>query len=171
MDLFEAIYSLAHRSALLDQIITFCAMWLPWLTAVTVIISVLVSSARERRPTRAKFIILVPIIAWLLSQLLKAIIHSPRPSLTLDTVEPLFKTAGNAFPSSHATIFFALAFALYPFHPRAATLVSISAIAISLARVAAGVHWPIDILGGFILAGLVALISWMIVKTRFPSLT
>ncbi len=178
MSLFEAIYSLAHRSAGLDQIIIFSASWLPIVIVVLTVIIVGALTFRDQgyeannnATKRVGFIIFVPVIAWGVAHILKLIINSPRPALILDTVKPLFLADGNAFPSGHATFFFALTFSLYPFQPKLATLMAISAMAISLARVAAGVHWPIDILGGFILAGVISLIAWMITKTRFPSLT
>lgn len=177
MDLFQAIYSLAHRSAALDQIIIFGATWLPAIVGGLVVVIVMALATRDEDYHRgtgvrhAGFILAVPIIAWVVAHILKAIINSPRPALVLDTVKPLFLADGNAFPSGHATLFFALTFALYPFHPKLSTFVAISAILISLVRVAAGVHWPIDILGGFLLAGFISFSSWLIVKTRFPSLT
>lgn len=167
--LFEAIYGLAHRSATLDQVIIFGATWLPVIVGGLVVIIILSLASRDRIPRRAAFIILVPTIAWFIAHILKAIINSPRPALALDAVKPLFLADGNAFPSGHTTLFFALTFALYPFHPKLSTLTAISAILISLARVAAGVHWPIDILGGFILAGVVVFIAWTMVKIYFPT--
>src|SRR3989344_4392024 len=168
--LFTVIYSLAHRSILLDQIIIFCAVWLPWLVGALTIIIVLARASRDRVPHLASFIILVPAITWSITHILKVLLVWPRPAFVLNTVQPLFSADGATFPSGHATFFFALGFALYPFHPRLAIWVSMSAIVISLARVAAGVHFPGDILGGFVLAGLVTFISWSIVKTRFPAI-
>ncbi len=169
-NLFEVIYGLAHRSAGLDQLIIFAATWLPLLVGVSAIIIALALASRDQIPRRAGFIILVPGIAWLIAHVLKIWLAWPRPSLVINTVQPLFSADGAAFPSGHATFFFALGFALYPFHPRLATLVSMSTIVISLARVAAGVHFPGDILGGFLLAGVITFISWSIVKTRFPGI-
>ncbi len=168
--LFMPIYGLAHQSASFDQFIIFCAVWLPWLIGVLAIISVLVLASRDRVPRRAVFIISVPVASWLIAHVIKIILAWPRPATVLSTVQPLFSADGSAFPSGHATLFFALGFALIPFHPRLATWVTISAAIISVARVVAGVHWPSDIFAGFLLAGIVTLISWTIVKTRFPSI-
>lgn len=168
-NLFTVIYGLAHRSAGFDRLIVFSASWLPWLIGLLVIVITMALASRDRIPPRAGFIISIPIVAWLIAHVLKIFLAWPRPVLVLNDVAPLFVAGGAAFPSGHATLFFTLGFALHPFHPRLAAVVSGAAIIIGLARVAAGVHWPSDILGGFLLAGVVTLISWTMVKIRRPS--
>lgn len=54
-----------------------------------------------------------------------------------------------SFPSSHAAFFSALAMTMYFCNPRLGKWFFGAAGAIGLARIGAGVHWPIDILGGF----------------------
>ena len=167
--LFNVIYGFAHQSAAFDQVIIFFAVWWPWLIGALAIIIALILAARDQIPKRAGFIVLASGSAWLFAHVIKIFLVWPRPAVVLDTVQPLFSADGAAFPSGHATFFFALGFALYPFHPRLAMWVSLSAIVISLARVAAGVHWPGDIFAGFLLAGLVTFISWILVKNHFPA--
>lgn len=171
--LFEVIYSLAHQSEGLDRIIVFCSTWLLWLVgALAIIITLTIASQAYPAVSGARrglFVVLTPTIAWLMAHGLKLWLAWPRPVVALNNVQPLFSADGPAFPSGHATLFFALTFALYPLYPRLATLVSVGAIATSLARVAAGVHFPGDILGGFVLAGVVVLVSWTFIKTRFPA--
>jgi undecaprenyl-diphosphatase len=52
----------------------------------------------------------------------------------------------------------ALAFAIYLSHKKAGYIFMHIALLIGIARVAAGVHFPIDILGGFILGIFIAYI-------------
>ncbi|MEK7621722.1 MAG: phosphatase PAP2 family protein [Patescibacteria group bacterium] len=172
--LFAVVYSLAHRSAGLDQLIIFCATRLPVIVGVLAIVGAIILASRDYHARdsvrRLAFIISAPAVTWLIAHILKISLAWPRPTLALTNIEPLFTADGLAFPSGHASFFFALTFALHPFHPRLAGFVATGAIVISLARVAAGVHWPGDILGGFVLAGVVVFISWTIAKTRFPAL-
>ena len=53
-----------------------------------------------------------------------------------------------SFPSDHATAAFALAVAVFCYHRRAGWLMLAMAAAVSFARVAAGTHYPTDVLGG-----------------------
>ncbi len=67
-----------------------------------------------------------------------------------------------SFPSGHATFFMALAvYFLLAGHKKLGSFLLVSAVLIGLARVAAGVHWPSDILAGWAVG---AIVSWMIFK-------
>lgn len=88
--------------------------------------------------------------AWFLAHFLKNIFHTLRPFDALSWVKPLILESGYAFPSGHATFFMALASSLWFYHKRLAVFFCLSAILIGLARIAAGIHWPIDILGGLV---------------------
>ena len=71
-------------------------------------------------------------------------------------IVPLFSESGYAFPSGHATFFMALAFALFFNHKKAGYVFILFALLIGIARIIAGVHFPVDILGGFILGFFIA---------------
>lgn len=66
--------------------------------------------------------------------------------------------SGYAFPSGHSTAFMALATSIFLSHKRVGYLFIVFAVLIGLARIVAGVHFPLDILGGFILGAGVAYI-------------
>lgn len=90
-------------------------------------------------------------VAWLAANGLKMIFRTPRPFLVTELdITPIFFYGGiNAFPSGHAALFMALAVTTW-FHDRAAgVLVMFCALLIGVARVMAGVHFPIDIIGGY----------------------
>ena len=73
----------------------------------------------------------------------------------LPWVHPLTLEPDHAFPSGHATFFMSLASTLWFYHKRLALFFGLSAIFIGITRIAVGVHWPGDILGGLFLGLLV----------------
>ena len=89
-----------------------------------------------------------------MSRLLKILLASRRPFVDLPAGSTLLTSGSgnNAFPSSHATFLFALAAAVYFYNRPLGVISLLIAVAVSLARVATGLHWPIDIAGGFFLA-------------------
>jgi undecaprenyl-diphosphatase len=89
-------------------------------------------------------------IGWSLSELiLKPIVARLRPSSALDaaTVVGGFPL-GYSFPSTHATIAFALAVVLSYKEPKWKKGFYILAVAISLSRIYLGHHYPIDVIVG-----------------------
>ncbi|KKP85071.1 MAG: Phosphoesterase PA-phosphatase releated protein [Parcubacteria group bacterium GW2011_GWD2_35_7] len=100
--------------------------------------------------------------AWFLAYVLKFLFHTQRPFDLFPNVVSLFPETGYAFPSGHATFFMALAFALFFNHKKiglstqAGYLFIFFAFLIGASRIIAGVHFPVDILGGFVLGFFIA---------------
>src|SRR3989344_186065 len=158
---FYFFYNLAHRSDLLDQIIVFYAVYFPYLVALLAAIF-LIFYYKSLRAFLAVF--LSAGLAVLLAKIFKSLIHLGRPFAAFPDIQTLFAETGYAFPSSHATFFFALAVALFFYNKRAGWWFMAFAVLIGLARIMAGVHSPQDILAGFILGGLSSLAVAYLVK-------
>lgn len=95
-------------------------------------------------------------LAWLLARLLKYIFLEPRPFVSLDLI-PLVAENGFSFPSEHASVFSALAFSMLFINKKLGYVLVALAIVMGLSRVVLGVHYPIDVLAGFILGFIVSL--------------
>ena len=91
---------------------------------------------------------------WATAEILKFIFAKPRPFLSISEFIPLFTSEGLSFPSSHATVFSALAVVMFFENKKLGIFFIIGAVLIGLARVVAGVHYPLDILAGFLLGAL-----------------
>lgn len=89
----------------------------------------------------------------------------PRPFESLDFEPLIAHQSGGSFPSGHAALFFALAFALFYFNKKWGWWFLALSLFMGLARVFAGVHYPSDILGGIAVAAVsVFLVSKMFYK-------
>jgi len=164
--IFFNLYSLAHRSPFLDCVIIFCAVSLIYIMVLVAIIFIIykykffqlrnIFTILRDKWKEIFSIIFSPAIAWLVASFLKILIHTDRPYLALSNIHILFRESGYAFPSGHATAISALAFAIYFKNKRLGYVFMIAGLLIGLARVAGGVHFPIDILGGYLLGFLVA---------------
>jgi len=92
-------------------------------------------------------------ITLLMSEVLSAILNTPRP-FVMDVGRTLIEHASTgSFPSNHMSIFSGIAFAYY-FSPQRdlGRILIWTAWLVAWSRVYVGVHFPIDMLGAFLMA-------------------
>lgn len=179
--IFYFFYGLAHQSTLVDNIIIFFAQYFPYvvlmLAGLFLIFHHEIVQAEnpyrlfmEKKVEIAK-VFLAGVSAWILAQVLKVAIHMPRPFISLTGVKSVISETGYAFPSGHATFYMALAFSIFFLHRKAGYWFIAFALIIGIARITAGVHFPVDILGGFILGAFIAWVFRNIYKTSDKGIT
>ncbi len=70
-------------------------------------------------------------------------------------IDPLISSLANgAMPSGHATVFFAIAALVFLFDKNFFWYFLAGAFLVGVGRIAAGVHWPMDILAGAVVGVL-----------------
>ncbi len=168
--LFYFFNNLAGSSGFVDSLIIFLASTLPWiLFAVVIVYFVFIKKNLNR------FLMIVFCVgsSYLVSEFLKWIVfRQPRPFAVLEGVTTLVQASSfNSFPSSHATVFAALATAVFIYDRKKGIIFMIMALLIGLARIAAGVHFPIDILTGWFLGFLITIISYRLFRKLSKVLT
>lgn len=104
-------------------------------------------------------------LAVAVDKLLNQIIDSPRPFVA-DGIIPLFShVADNGFPSEHTLLATVLAGLVYIYNKKIGIFLIILSVTIGIARVVAGVHHIIDILGALIIAVLAVLVGkWLVTR-------
>lgn len=150
--------------------IVFCATWLGVLTMVWVIVYLMLRPIPDHsifaplenifRRLRNLFIVFFSVLAsYTASVALKNYFKIGRPDILNVNLRPLMQLNDYGFPSGHASFYSALAVSLFFINRRAGIFAGILALVIGAARVLAGVHTPLDILGGFILGTLIAVLG------------
>ena len=165
-NIFYFFYNLAHQNIFFDGLIVFFAFYFPYIVVVLAGIFLLAHHEvfKAKKPfqffLQKKNEILKAFFsggsAWILARVFKFLFSLSRPAEAISSVEPLIIKTDHAFPSGHATFFMALAVSIFFFHRKAGYIFILFALTIGVARIAAGVHFPVDILGGFVLGAVVA---------------
>lgn len=171
-NIFYFFYNLAHKSYILDQAFIFFADLFPYVVVILAGLFLLfhlpaqagheifqAESPFQVFLEKKKEILLVffsSFLAYFSSEILKYLFHTARPFLVLPNVQALITESSNAFPSGHSAFFSALAFSIFFLHKKAGYVFMFFAFLIGIARIVVGVHFPIDILGGFILGATIS---------------
>src|SRR3989344_144471 len=144
--LFNLINGYVKKSRLLAFFGIFCAIYLPWILIIWLSVCAYINGNWK--------LLLIPVAAGLFSLVLNEIIYlfykrkRPREASSVNAL--ISKPFSPAFPSSHASFFFALSFTLFLFStPLVYVFIVLSAL-ISLSRIFCGAHWPLDILAGLV---------------------
>jgi undecaprenyl-diphosphatase len=165
--LFQFVYSFAHRSVFLDVLAVFFAQYLAYFLVLGFLILVYrEDSWRRRFYLFAEGVIAVILARGLVTEIIRFFYNHPRPFDALGFT-PLIPESGSSFPSGHMTWFFALAMVVWYVNRRWGIWFFVLSAIIGVARIYAGVHWPLDILGG-IAIGLAcgAFVHWMLKGSR-----
>jgi len=167
--LFALFFAWAHKSFFLDGFIIFIAQYLPYfmgLLALGWIFSL--SHARERWFVLCETLLAVLLSRGIITQALHFFYDHPRAFRVVSGVEALLSETSNSFPSGHAAFLFALSFVIFAYNRRWGLVFFLVSLLNGAARVVAGVHWPLDILGGVFVGLLSAFIIHLLLRNYFP---
>ncbi len=165
------LHTFAISNAFFADVVIFFAEWFPFLVIGSVVLYELYAQDKEHKIIGAVIRTLLPaVFAWLFVVLIKYVHPMPRPFAFDPSIIPLINVPDpfGSFPSGHASAFGALAGAMLGNRFHGWKWYLLAAVIISTARIAVGVHWPVDVifgltlgfLGGFLIARPLAMIKW-----------
>jgi undecaprenyl-diphosphatase len=169
-----SVYDALHSYVLTHPTFLSVMGWVTRLgdTLVVAVVDVIafVICLAMRRPRAAVFVAVAGLSVWGLRLAMSRAVGRPRP------VDALWPAEGFSFPSGHTANSFAMGvivvvtgWSVAGRRVRIALVcvAALAALAIGASRVAGGVHWPTDVLGGWLLALAVCSLTGQIVeKTR-----
>jgi undecaprenyl-diphosphatase len=147
-------YAVTHRGFVAAmQLISNCGSWVFWVGVLTPVVAWLLW---RRLPRLAPFVVVTMAGSSLLNVVVKSSVHRLRPVLS----DPIARAQGLSFPSAHAqAAIVGYAVLLIVFLPlvqsawrrAAVTFAVLAVLAIGFSRIALGVHYVSDVVGGFVL--------------------
>jgi len=154
---FHSINSIAGKSGVLDWILRVGAddHVVPVVLALLVLATLLLARKHAGREIAWRSIIcalLAAIISMAILFVLNATFFRLRPFTSMSGVHMLFyHNTDSSFPSNAATLAFALAFPVFFYWRKLGAVMLALAVFVSFSRVAVGIHYPLDVIGGMLL--------------------
>jgi undecaprenyl-diphosphatase len=174
--IFYYLNNLLGESIIFDKVILFLSNNFGYLLMITSFLFLIFHhDAKKEYPNnktrlrqKVKEIIILfgsTLFAWILVVIIKKLFINPRPFILYPDIKTLFIYGGeDSFPSGHAAFYGALAVSIFSYHKRAGFVFAIGAVLIGLARVIAGVHFPLDILMGFVFGASVSVLVYYFIR-------
>lgn len=175
-----ALYAINHglSNRVLDAVmpqITTNAFWTP--IYVVGLVGLFVQGARTWNSGGRRLVVCAAIMIVGIAILdqtghrfLKEVIGRPRPYMVLADIHKLVGSGGGSFPSNHAMNNSFVAAILSAWFPRLRHLWWGIAVLIMFTRPYCGVHYPSDILGGYLFGYGAAALTLRYLRTRWPQL-
>jgi undecaprenyl-diphosphatase len=148
--IFQLINSFAGKNVFLDALGIAAAEYLIFIMAAIVLLLIFWI---KYKAIRLQIInsVAASVLAWAVNAAISVIYFRPRPFVSHEAINLINKSADSkSFPSDHTAIAFALAFSVYFFNRKLGILLLALAILVAFGRIYVGVHYPLDIVGGFI---------------------
>ena len=91
-------------------------------------------------------------LTYIVAKISSVFVNDPRPFVVEHTKPLISHVADNGFPSDHVLLAMAITVVIFTFHKKLGIALFVITILIGAARVAAGVHHPLDIFGSMVIA-------------------
>ena len=153
MELFRLINNLANKNAVLDGIMISFSKYVPYIfmavIAIVFVLGITKKNSDYRKAAVNTFVITV--INLVLSFIIGGIYYVDRPFVN-NKVNLLFThTKDASFPSDHATGTMSIAFGLGKFNKSVSIILTILSVIVGFSRVYVGHHYPMDVIGAYVL--------------------
>ncbi len=136
---------------------------------VWIVIDLCLIISKKTRPVGVTALLSLAVCFIATNVVLKHLVARPRPFDEISTIFPLIKKPTDfSFPSGHTCASFASAFIYFEMLPkRYGVGALILAALIAFSRLYLGVHYPSDILGGILVAGIGSIVVFLFMKAMF----
>ena len=153
MELFRLINNLANKNAILDGIMIFFSKYVPYIfmavIAIVFILGITKKNFDYRKVAVNTFVITV--INLVLSFIIGGIYYVDRPFVHNEVNLLFTHTKDASYPSDHATGTMSIALGLGKYNKSLSIILTILSVIVGFSRVYVGHHYPMDIIGAYVI--------------------
>ena len=164
---FFLINNLSGKNKLIDALMIFAASDLIYIIFLiaAIICGILLY---KKQWVQVAYAAITLTVAFILLHIASMLYVDHRPFVDLKVHQLVSHAAGKSFPSDHTTAACAIGIAIYLFVKRKLGVALIFfALFIGFARIYVGIHYPIDILGGIMVALIAGSLTYVIKQRQY----
>lgn len=151
--IFDFLYGLSHRATLLDWLFIFFAKYLVYFIVLAVLFYLLFKVSGRKNQISLFLLGLLSLIIsrGILTEVIRFFYNVPRPFQESGVQALISHEASGSFPSGHMALLTPLVLLVYGLNKKFGIYLGVFTLLVGLSRVAAGVHYPSDVLGGVVI--------------------
>lgn len=161
---FQLINNLAGKWSILDELMIYLSKSAIILAVAIVCYFWFQKNVHNERKYTAFYMALTSVLALGINAIIHLFYFHPRPFVGHDVNKLIQHSSDSSFVSDHGTLVFSIAIVLFLRKDRLANIALLWATLVGLSRIYVGVHYPADIIGSFLLAGVTASI---VIRTSY----
>lgn len=153
MEFFRIINNLANKNMILDNTMIFFSQYVPYIF-MAVIVVVFILGIKQRKGEYRKIAVstvVLTIINLTLNLIIRSIFYVDRPFVHNKVNLLLPHDTASSFPSNHATGTMSIALGLGKYNKMLGITMTILSTIVSFSRVYVGHHYPMDVIGAYII--------------------
>ncbi|MBU3199174.1 phosphatase PAP2 family protein [Clostridium estertheticum] len=153
MKFFRVINNLANKNMILDKTMIFFSQYVPYIFMAVIVIVFILGIKQNKYEYRkiAVSTVVLTAVNLILNLSIRSIFYVDRPFVYNKVNLLLPHDTASSFPSNHATGTMSIALGLGKYNRILGIIMTILSIIISFSRVYVGHHYPMDIIGAYII--------------------
>ena len=153
MELFRIINNLANENTILDKIMIFFSEYGPYISILAIVIVFILGLKQKNCENRkiAVSTVVVTVINLIINLIVRSTFYVDRPFIHNKVNLLLPHDSASSFPSNHATGTMSIALGLEKYNKILSIMLSILSIIIGFSRVYVGHHYPMDVIGAYVI--------------------
>jgi undecaprenyl-diphosphatase len=166
--IFNWLYGLAEQFGLLRFFFVLFADYLIYGVAIACVVSLFFVPSLKRKVYFGSMTILSLVLSYgIITPLFRFFHERLRPFTALDIVPFIDPITSSSFPSGHMAVITPLACAVVYMYPTYKWWAILAVALTGIGRIAVGVHWPTDILGGIAFGVLSFFAALYLLKKKY----
>lgn len=172
LEIFRLINNLAYKNNALDKIMIFFSQYVEFIFMAAIVIVFILGVVKKNGEYRkvAFNTVVFTVINLIINLIIRSIFHVDRPFVHNKVNLLVPHDSASSFPSNHATGTMSIALGLGKYNKVLSITLTILSIIVGFSRVYVGHHYPLDVIGGYLIVFISGYIYNLKIRNKVENL-